>query len=425
MSELMGDETLEGFGNFKSGSVKVEATFSVRWRPQYSSVVVEKFPTKDAFATGLGSPKEWHLKGKLNDGRGIRARGMILECLSVGEPLSRAEFSPLTGISVGIKKRLSPQSVKYRLVGLYEGTADCDIDGWQISLRRPIGLSTQTRRLARRGGNQSEGLVLELCHRSSSLPQYDAKYRSIAKLLALAAGEGVTAHRMIAIWSDSETYELWRHRTGDELGPGAVLPNGDFGQFLSQVLPIWESWPKGKREVASLAIDYINLSATGYLDSRVFQIMQAWEFLANAWGTDGRLSPAAEELKTEVRSAYKKWRKSHQADDPDGFVGGRLMFAFNWQRVKNSIVELAASRGLDLFRLGVDLDHLKKARDSVAHTGKLPADLAKKNDRMLDFLIRSQNALQLLLLSELRYQGNCYVRNLASRSLSTFEKIRN
>ena len=79
MDELKGYERLEGFGNFESGIVKVEAYFSVRWSHQYSSVVVEKFPTRDVFASGLGNHKEWHLKGKLNDGRSIRARGMILE----------------------------------------------------------------------------------------------------------------------------------------------------------------------------------------------------------------------------------------------------------------------------------------------------------------------------------------------------------
>jgi hypothetical protein len=423
MSELMSHERLEGFGNLKSGSIKVGVDFSVSWNSQYSSVVVDQFPTRDAFGGSVGN--EWHLKGKLNDGRVICARGMILVHLPISEPVSHAEFFPLKGISVGVRKRPPPQSVKYRLVGLYEGTADCDVDGWLINLRRPIGMSTQTSQVRRRGCGQSEGLELDLSHRSSSLSKYEAKYRSIAKLLSLAAGEGVTAHRMIAAWSDSKTYELWRYRTGDELGPGPVLPGEDFGKFLAQVLPIWESWAESKREAASLTIDYINLSATGYLDSRVFQAMQAWEFLSNAWGPKGRLTPGVEELKREVRSACRKWRKTHRADDPDGFIGGRLMFTFNWQRVKNAIVEFAASRGLDLARFAVDLDRLKEARDSVAHTGKLPVDLAKKRDKMLDLLIRSQNALQLLILSELQYQGKCYAKNMAARSLSTLEEIRN
>ena len=423
MYELMGHERLSGVGEFNSGTMKIAANFSVLWNPQCSSIVVENLPQKDVLISLFGGQPEWNLKGRLEDGRAIRARGMILERVSVGSSASYAEFFPLSGINIGINKRLLPQTVKYKLIGFYEGEADCKIDGWQIRLVKPVGLPPQIGRFAKKRRLPSEGMILELSHKSSNLSHYDEKYRAISKLLALASGSGVTAHRYSVTWQNSNSYEFWRHRPGDEFGPGPVLPIGCFSQFLQQVLPNWESWSDEKREVVKLAIDYINLSAGGYLDARVFHIMQTWEFLANAWGATGKRTPATDDLGKEVKRTYQRWRKNHQTEDPDGLISRRLMSAFKWQRVRNSIIELALSRGLDLARLGIDLDRLKEARDSIAHTGKLPADLPR-NDKLLDLLVRSQNALQLLLLTELGYQGRCYVSNLDNLSVTTLENIR-
>ena len=423
MYESIGHEKHSGVGEFISGNIRIEASFSILWSPQYSSVLVENLPKKDTLVPLLGSQLEWNLKGKLEDGRTVRARGMILEHASVGPSESYVEFFPLLGINIGIKKRLLPQTVKYKLIGFYAGEIGCRIDGWHIMIFKSAGMSPQIGRLAKKRRLPSEGMILELSHKSSNLFQYEEKYQAISKLLTLASGSGVTAHRHTVLWQSSKSYEFWRHRTGYEFGPGSVLPNDCYSQFLQQTLPNWESWSNEKLKVVKLAIDYINLSTSGYLDSRLFQVMQTWEFLANAWGESGELTPGTGDLRKEIKKTYRKWRKNHQKEDPDGLMGGRLMFAFQWQRVKKSIIELAFSRGLDLANLGIDLDRLKEARDSVAHTGKLPANLPQK-DKLLDLLVRSQNALQLFLLTELGYQGRCYVRNLNNRSVTTSENIR-
>lgn len=421
--EAMGHEQLSGVGEFNSGTMKIAARFSVLWNPQSSSIVVENLPQKDLLISLFGGQPEWNLKGRLEDGRAIRARGMILERVSVGSPASYAEFFPLSGINIGINKRLLPQTVRYKLIGFYEGEAECEIDGWQIRLVKPVGLPPQIGRFAKKRRLPSEGMILELSHRSSSLSQYDEKYRAISKLLALASGSGVTAHRYSVRWQNSNSYEFWRHRNGDEFGPGPVLPIGCFSQFLQDVLPHWESWPDEKRGVAKRAIDYINISASGYVDSRVFHILQAWEFLANAWGATNERTSATDALGREVKRTYQRWRENHQTEDPDGRISGRLMSSFKWHRVKNSIIELALSRGLDLAGLGIDLDRLKEAGDNIAYSGKLPADLPVK-DSLLGLLVRSQNALQLLLLAELSYRGRCYVRDLDNLSVTTLENIR-
>jgi hypothetical protein len=217
---------------------------------------------------------------------------------------------------------------------------------------------------------------------------------------------------MTADYSAGDRFERWRHQTCDEIGPGPVVPSTNFESYLRQTVEALESWPASKQETASLAIDYINLSATGYLDTRLFQAMQVWEFLARDWGDEAQLSEDVAALKKSVRHTYKQWKKAHQESDAHGVLGSSLSQAFSWESAKTAITCFALSRGIDLSYLGVDLDVLKDSRDSVAHTGKL-AERARHGAReLLDLLIRTQNAAQLLLLSEVGYQGNVYVKAL-------------
>ena len=109
-----------------------------------------------------------------------------------------------------------------------------------------------------------------------------ARIRIEIPLYFQTAGAGhrqwLTAHRCSADYSASNRFERWRQHTGDEknrLGP--VVPLLNFESYLRQTLEVWESWPDSKQEQQA-AITYINLSATGYLDTRLFQAIQVWSF---------------------------------------------------------------------------------------------------------------------------------------------------
>jgi hypothetical protein len=86
-------------------------------------------------------------------------------------------------------------------------------------------------------------------------------------------------------------------------------------------------------------------------------------------------------------------------------LGSRLNSIFDWPRLKEQIESLVKSRGLDVDKIGLDLDNLKKARDGVAHTGKMPNEMLDFRDQTVKLLTSAQFGLQLLLLIELRYIG--------------------
>jgi hypothetical protein len=202
-----------------------------------------------------------------------------------------------------------------------------------------------------------------------------------------------------------------------------VLRALQYDDFVKTSLPKLESWPRKKVDVLKLTIDYINLSASGYLDSRLFQVMQTWEFLARAWGQKGTLTPPVTELRNEIKRSYKSWRKTHSHVDSKGDWGNRLLFAFGWEKAKDAILNLAASRGLNLSTLGIDLDILKEARDSVAHTGKMPEHLRATRRETVDLLLCTQKSLQLILLKELDFHGKVYVQGLEHPEVRSIDDL--
>ncbi|MBW1673629.1 MAG: hypothetical protein JRJ45_08290 [Deltaproteobacteria bacterium] len=225
------------------------------------------------------------------------------------------------------------------------------------------------------------------------------------QLLSLACGNGVTCHTQIVSWGSEGDLEVWHQMPGDEFGPGQCVPGFRIESFLGQVLSSWSAWPEKKQSEARLAIIYINLSASGYLDTRMFQIMQGWEMLSNAWGHKVLLSGAEKNLKADIKSVYRQWRANHPKADPKGYLGSRLTSLFQWPPARRQMEALADSRGIDMARLGLYFERLKKARDKIAHSGKMPKDMLDKKNESLKLLKSAQYGLQLLLLAELGYSG--------------------
>jgi hypothetical protein len=211
--------------------------------------------------------------------------------------------------------------------------------------------------------------------------------------------------------------------TGDEAGPGHIVPAFRLRQFLKQALPVWRQWKSDKKSDVRLAITYINLSATGYLDTRLFQISQAWEFLATAWIPKGKLNDLESNLRKRIKSSYREWKKEHPEADPKGYWGSRITFPFKWPIAKRQIESLADSRRIDLSKIGLDLEVLKEARDRVAHTGKITGQMTSNLNDTYKLLAAAQFGLQLLLIAELGYSGLVITSNEGWKSNVPIEKF--
>lgn len=390
-----------GNGRFSNSDISIQSSFSLLRTSRWIGILTKKdLPIWGTF----------RLCGTLRDGRTIRAKKLCFTQTRPGRNTSGCELTALEGVYLGQGSESSPAKSRYPLTGFFEGDFSLTYNGWDFS-SIPCPDPAAMKTLARKWHYPVEGATLEMKNLDATPDQHHGRARTIMLLLSLAAGTGVACDRQFLIWPRSEL-EVWRQMTGDEIGPGPIIPTFAIGSFLKQSLPSWELLPVAQQNAFRMAVSYINLSANGYLDTKLFHALQPWELLSKAWGMKGELSEPIKCLRTRLNTEKKRWNKEYPESDPDGFWGTRISSVFDWPRLLYGITQLSNSFGLDLERIGLDITQLKKARDSVAHCGNLPAHLNASVHQAVHLLSQSQSCLQLLLLRILDYRGPvCHASN--------------
>ena len=404
ISRLVGTGTLAPQAGQRAFTVR----FALQRLHWHFEIGVELSPgdQSDFGIHSLGN-RSWELDGTLEDGRPVQAGDLL--CASTSPEIL---LLPLKSVELGVRGSGPIRSVTYPLVGMYYGDGCTrSVDDFELSISDAELWDGYTRQDARAFGRslESKALVLSALPREISEPECWERFQIITRLLTLASGEGVTAHRRIVNWESGEQAEIWRVATGDELGPGMLIPEACLEEFLAQSYIEWKSWSKDDQALAARVLSYLNMSTVGYLDVRLFHVMQALESLANAWLETSALSDKLQVLRQCLLDAYRSWRDPADKD-PDGFWGSRVSSIFDWARLRQKLEELFASMGIDLGKLDLDLSILKKARDGVGHSGILPEELGENPTDALRHLQAGQLALQLLLLSRLGYSGSLHDR---------------
>jgi len=393
----------KGKGIFTSDNSRVESHFIIQRQFSHTLLLIQEEDSADSFSNQFNISDLYSLSGQLEDGRPISAEKLMIA--QAGGSGGLTELYPLTGVVIGLLNSSPLIEAQYPLVGMFKGKFSIEYSGWEIEILESDQNSLVAERRSKEWRIPLEGLTLRLANPQKTLEEYHQKARGIMLLLSLATGNGVTCHRQIANWGDLGMMEVWRNMTGDEIGPGAIVPSFQLDKFLKQALPLWSQWESDKKSVVRLAISYINLSATGYLDTRLFQISQAWEFLAASWIPKGKLNDNERNLRARIKASYREWKKETPEADPNGCWGGRVAFPFQWPLAKRQMESLAASRNIAFPKIGLDLEVLKKARDSVAHTGKLIKQMTSTKNNNSQLLSSAQFGLQLVLIAELGYTG--------------------
>lgn len=407
-----------GEGIFTSGDFSIDMCFTVQRQFSHIVFLAQADDHMDALFLQFGKKQPWSLSGQFEDGRPIHADQLV----HTGWALEgSAEFSPLAGVIIGQSNQSPPVEARYPLVGMFNGKFSVEDSGWTIEILDSEENTGCTEALSKVWGVPLEGLTLRLAKSQTTFDEYHEKAREIMLLLSLAIGNGVTSHRQIADWGDQGTMEVWRQFIGNEIGPGEIVPDFMLGKFLEQVLPVWKQLERDTRSDIRLAVSYINLSGKGYLDTRLLQITQAWEFLATAWMPKGKLNTLESDLRKRIKCSYREWKKEHPEADPKGYWGTRIVSPFQWPVAKHQIESLAESVRVNLAKVGLDLELLKGARDSVAHTGKMTDRM--RTNRPYPLLAAAQFGLQLLLLAKLGYSDLVVTDNKGWKSYETIEKF--
>ena len=394
---------LVGKGKFFFDDSIVESSFVLYRNPYWIGIIAEEGFSYETAIKLIQEHVPVQLSGILNDGRPIKADTLYLTNTQPPGNLTGVEFTGTEGVSLGQIGDTPPVKSSYPMTGCFKGEIALIHDGWEINTI-PCPKPDIVKNLVQKWRIPVEGMVLQLRHEGSSMVQHQDFARVVMNLLSLALGTGVSCDHHFFTWANEEL-EIWRHWTGDEIGPGAIIPDYQLVKFLEQTLPTWQSLSLDQQKALHLARDYINLSARGYIDTRLLQIFQPWEFLVEAWGVKGGLSESESCLRSRLLQTGKQWNQDHSNYDVHGFWGSRISLIFEWPKLKDAILQLVTSFGLDLRRLGLDLDLLIKERNNVAHSGKLIEHPTSANRQAFSILTTGQYCLQLLILRMLRYQG--------------------
>lgn len=410
---------LKGKGRFLLGDSTVKSTFVLFRNPYRIGITSKGKPLCNAAFHPFPTSATVQLSGTLNDGRIVNAGGLLVTKSQIGSN-SCVEFIANEGVCLGQQRDIPPTESRFPLTGYFDGKFALVYDGWDISTI-PCPSPETAQILAKNWRCPVEGMVLQLRRENSTMDQHRSLARDVMVLLSLASGTGVSCDRHFFKW-ENEELEIWRHMTGDEIGPGPIVPEFEVSRFLEQTLPAWQTMAKNQRKALGLAIYDINQSALGYLDKRLFHIFRPWEYLAEAWGMHGEMSNSVTCLHSRLQQARKQWERDFPHSDSHGFWGSRISSIFKQPNLRDAIERLALSFNLDFEQVGFDLSSLKKARDSVAHSGKLPENFSGPDRQAIDLLSIAQYCLQLLLLRMLAFQGRVYHATSGWRTIVDINK---
>ena len=317
---------LEGRGKFSHAGSSFESSFVLLRNPWWTGILAgDEGPTAalKAFVSHSGT---WSLAGTLNDGRHLEAESLLQTDIHQG-PHSFV-FSALMEVRLGIQLDDPPTQSLFPLVGYFDGPFSLQHREWEIVAKSGDQVEN-AKDLAKRWRLPIEGMLLKLVHPGVLTTEHLEMARSVMTLASLAAGTGVSNHRHFFSWETGDL-ETWRHMTGDERGPGQIVPSFDMTSYLQAALARFDALAPERRSALRLAVDYINLSANGYLDTRLFHITQPWEFLAKTWNHEGELSEKVLCLRSRLKRVLKEWKQNHVDIDPYGFWGSRVFSVFNW-----------------------------------------------------------------------------------------------
>ncbi len=394
-------QQLLGSGNFSGPEGSFFSEFMLLRNPYWIGVLATIENQIEAFSPFISNSGFWQLHGTLQDGRTVQSNSLLDTGLT--EPPYNIGFSVLEGVSLGEQGVDSPLKSEFPLVNCFEGSASMRHQDWELTLSADTSVK-QAQILSKQWRLPCEGMTLH-CSCPGKMPKAHLDIaKSFMTLASLALGTGVSSHRFILHWPSSEL-ETWRFMTGDELGPGPAIPSHKLNDFIETALPAMEALSPEQQALVRLATTYINLSEGPYLDTRLLAIMQVWEFLSMAWVEKPTLPADLLCLRSRIKRLLRDWRQDHSSIDPNGFWGSRVVSALDWHSLHQQVEKFASMWNVDLQKLGVDLTLLRRVRDSVAHTGRLPEAHSADAENRFNLLRNARHALRLALLQLFGYSG--------------------
>ena len=403
-------------GIFQCKEIELKSDFTLYYFPSHIRMVTNQGLSSSDIVSKKLLDSDWTLLGMTSDNIKMECGSLIL--VSVNE--DKAEFIPRnSGLYLGTETDATIESMEFPLIGFYRGTCSLKLKGWSIDIFEKHNEGINQERLSKIWGIPLEGLSLRLQNKRVKTSGYLDQVLVIRTMLSLASGNDVKFNRQVINYSNGSKVEIWREFIGYEFGAKICIPFYRTADYLKQCLPLFKSTEKSIRKKIGAAISYINSTSNGYLDDRILRITQAWELLADQLvDFKFEISQPRTEFKRALKSTLKAWRDKYPGQDPEGFLGTRVIESLEYDKAIEKLTGLAKAFNLNFEKIGLDFPELIKLRNNVAHTGFM-----KTKKRPVELLESSRFGLQILILRYLNYKGELKINHKGWSSFASIHEF--
>jgi hypothetical protein len=395
----------KGFGEFQHSSNSYEASFEIFNYPQGNLIITKSqvLPDNVSLFTNTGN---WSLYGSLNDGTTVQSQDLVMNEFDSDSFIFQATKEIYFG-----NRDIKIHQAKYPITGLYKGAIEFKTKEWVIKSKAPPEHELKAlKRVRKVWRNQPETRLLEISSSANvGINEYLKKAIVVSELLTLVCGNQANFHRQLYYSEDKKNLEVWRKRVDYNFGIDSIVDSLRISEFLNQTIHNYENLTTNEKSTINRAVDYLNSSAHGFIEDRLFRVMLAWELTAHEYCSDSDLDKELIQLKKQLKETVKNWSKEFPERNKNGFITTRVVGSLEWEKLINKLIKLAESESLHLEKIGIDFRRLKELRDNVAHTGKFN----DKHDsvKLFGLLDKAILGLRILILRKVGYTGEIQIPN--------------
>jgi hypothetical protein len=287
--------------------------------------------------------------------------------------------------------------ISFPITNLFDVRLDLNFNGFDINIK-PHGEKIQER-ISRYWKIPQVGTIIKLTKKTEVITNYEVTINSIILLLSLAKGRHISFAVMKQYQKDKQLTVLGNKFCSNNY-IHEIVPTSYLSDFLMNGTKVLTSWSNDEILDFKTVLEYLNDTDTGYLDDRVFRIMQCWEIVANRWSNASKKLPTElNGLKQSLRRILKSWHTEFTNYDVEKFWDNRILGSLKWQKNITTLEDTLARYCIDNSKLKVDFKKLVDYRNAVAHSGRLG------KEKPIVELITAQFSLRLVLLRLLDYDN--------------------
>lgn len=335
----------------------------------------------------------WTLKGNLKQERPFFASNLMITQLN-------EEFIELISNGnaiIGEYFESTADKVIFPLYNLFNTEFETKIDDFIIKIKP--GENRISENISKYWRIPQIGAELILEKEGGTINSFIKIAHYVTSLLSLGTGRQLSIG-IQKFKSRGKSFTLIQNNFASPNYISPILLSNDLPSLLTTGIEILKCWKPDKFKDFRIILEYLNATDKGYVDDRLLNLVQSYEIVAHNWlKKDYNLPPELVELKQNLKSTIKVWKKQFPDYDPNGFWSGRIHKSLEWEKTVKLLENVIESQQLNIEKLNIDFNYLVELRHAVAHKGRFG------NKNAFENLQNSQFALRLFLLKTFGFNG--------------------